>query len=86
MAKTEMIHTRIEPKLKKSVEAIFSKLGMTTADAISIFFKQVEFTRGLPFDVKIPNKTTRQAVRQLRSGKGVKKYRSFEDMHEDITK
>jgi addiction module RelB/DinJ family antitoxin len=48
-AKTQMIHARIEPKLKRSAERIFSEVGMSTTEAIRLFSKQVELHRGLPF-------------------------------------
>lgn len=84
MAKTQMIHARVEPALKKSVEAIFSKLGLNTTDAIALFFKQVELNRGLPFAVKIPNKKTRAAVTQLRRQKQPKTYASAEALMADL--
>jgi DNA-damage-inducible protein J len=85
-SKTQMIHARIEPKLKKSVEAIFSKLGLNTTDAICLFFKQVELNRGLPFAVKIPNKETRQAIKDLRKAKRPKIYHSADDVMRDLLK
>jgi addiction module RelB/DinJ family antitoxin len=35
--KTQMIHARIEPKLKMSAERIFSEIGMSTTEAIRLF-------------------------------------------------
>ena len=77
--KTQVINARIEPKLKSSAEKIFKSLGMSTTDAISIFLSQVVLNNGLPFDVKIPNKTTRAAIDEVRSGKG-KRYASSKDL------
>ncbi|MCM1296108.1 MAG: type II toxin-antitoxin system RelB/DinJ family antitoxin [Muribaculaceae bacterium] len=56
MAKTSTLHTRIETDLKNSVESIFAQLGLTSADAIKLFYKQVELQGGLPFDLKVPHK------------------------------
>lgn len=81
--KTEVIHARIEPSLKASAEKIFRKLGMTTTDAISIFMGQVVMQKGLPFEVKIPNATTRKAIAEVKSGKG-KKYNSVQEMFNDL--
>lgn len=81
--KTEVIHARIEPGLKASAEKIFRKLGMTTTDAISIFMGQVVMQKGLPFDVKIPNATTRKAIEEIKAGKG-KKYNSAQEMFDDL--
>jgi DNA-damage-inducible protein J len=48
-AQTQMIHARIDPKLKESAERVFSKIGISTAEAIRLFLKQVELHNGLPF-------------------------------------
>lgn len=58
MSKTSTIRARIEPDLKGKAEHIFRQLGLTTTQAITLFYKQVELQNGLPFDVAIPNKTT----------------------------
>ncbi|MBI3419373.1 MAG: type II toxin-antitoxin system RelB/DinJ family antitoxin [Proteobacteria bacterium] len=85
MSKTDIINARIEPRLKRSAETIFRSLGMTTTDAISMFLSQVVLNRGIPFPVKIPNKITRQAMKDLKTGKGVKKYKSSRDLMNDLS-
>ena len=40
-AKTQMVHARIDPKLKKSAERVFTDLGISTTEAIRLFLKQV---------------------------------------------
>jgi DNA-damage-inducible protein J len=58
MGKTSTIRARIEPDLKGKAEDIFHQLGLTTTQAITLFYKQVELQKGLPFDIVIPNKDT----------------------------
>lgn len=58
MSKTATIRARVEPDLKNTAEHIFSKLGLTTTQAITLFYKQVELRNGLPFEITIPNTTT----------------------------
>jgi DNA-damage-inducible protein J len=58
MGKTSSIRARIEPDLKGKAEHIFQQLGLTTTQAITLFYKQVELKKGLPFDVVIPNEIT----------------------------
>lgn len=60
MGKTSTIRARIEPDLKGKAEHIFKQLGLTTTQAITLFYKQVELTKGLPFVVAIPNETTQK--------------------------
>lgn len=71
--KSEVIHSRMNPKLKRSAEAIFARLGLTTTEAIRLFFKQVELRRGLPFDVRVPNAETMRAIRDVDQRKNLKK-------------
>lgn len=57
MAKTSSIHIRVEPKIKEEVEAILKTLGMTPADAINIYLRQIILNSGIPFEIKIPQFT-----------------------------
>jgi len=50
-----MIHARMEPELKQNVESIFKTLGMTTTEAVTLFYKQVKMRHGLPFSVEMPD-------------------------------
>ncbi|MCX5818167.1 MAG: type II toxin-antitoxin system RelB/DinJ family antitoxin [Proteobacteria bacterium] len=69
MAKTAMIRARTNPELKAEVEDIFEKLGLNTTQAINLFFSQVCLYKGLPFEVKIPNKTTLRTFKKTDQGK-----------------
>ena len=66
MAKTETVRARIEPELKHQAEIVLDTLGLSATDAITLFYKQLALRKGLPFDVKIPNAETREAMRQSR--------------------
>lgn len=78
MAKTAMIRARTEPNLKEEVEKILKKLGMTSTDAINLFYRQVKLRKGLPFDVKIPNKTTLETFRKTDEGKELNTYKDID--------
>jgi len=81
--KTEVIHARIEPFLKQNAEKIFRKLGVSAAEAISMFYSQVVLKKGLPFSVNIPNAETRKAIAEVKAGKG-KKYNTVEELFADL--
>ncbi len=82
--KTRMIHARIDPKLKESAERVFSKIGVSTTEAIRLFLKQVELHRGLPFPIAIPNAQTVAAMLQENDPGALKRYRSFRELREKI--
>lgn len=62
--KTETIRARVEPELKHEAEAILKALGLSATDAITMFYRQVTLRRGLPFDVRLPNAETVEALQQ----------------------
>ena len=74
MAKTEIIRVRVEPELKSQAEDVFSELGLSPTEAITLFYTQVTLHRGLPFSVGIPNAETIKALRQARAGEGIIEY------------
>ena len=82
--KTLMIHARIDPKLKKSAESIFSEIGISTTEAIRLFLKQVELHKGLPFPVSIPNEQTTAAMAEANNPATLKRYRSFRELRDRI--
>ena len=84
MAKTATIRARIEPELKKDVENLFKKLGISTTEAISIFYRQVKLRKGLPFNVVIPNKTTESVFKDTDANKNLIRCETVDDMFERL--
>jgi DNA-damage-inducible protein J len=56
------------------------KLGISTTEAINLFLSQVRLRKGLPFDVRIPNKTTLKAMKDAEEGKNLTECKDAEDM------
>ncbi len=65
--KTSIINARIKPELKGDVEEILSTLGITTTQAITMFFEQIRLQRGIPFSLQLPNEETTQALLDARN-------------------
>ena len=80
MAKTEMIRARVEPELKRQAEELFSQLGLSATEAITLFYKQVTLHRGLPFSVRMPNFETIEALRQARDGERLNEFASLDNL------
>lgn len=80
MSKTAMIRARIEPNLKDEVEKILKKLGLTTTEAINIFYNQIRLHNGLPFEVSIPDQTTLQTFKDTDEGKNLIECENADDM------
>ncbi|HET6401066.1 MAG TPA: type II toxin-antitoxin system RelB/DinJ family antitoxin [Candidatus Kapabacteria bacterium] len=77
MAKTAMIRARIEPELKEEVEAVLDKLGISVSEAMAMFFKQVRYYNGMPFDVRIPNQATLRTMKKTNAGKELTQHESL---------
>jgi len=89
MAKTETIHTRIDPELKADVDAILSQLGLTSSDAVKLFYKQVVLNNGLPFEIKLPNYNAEtlaamDEARKIAKDRDYKSYTSVESLRKDL--
>ena len=80
MNKTSTVRARIEPDLKNRAEQVFRDLGLTTTQAITLFYRQVELRKGLPFDVVIPNETTRRTFSDTDAGRNLVVCEDAEDM------
>lgn len=83
MHKIATINTRIEPKLKTRAEAILRKVGLTSAEAVRLFYMQVCLNNGLPFEVKIPNKETIKAMQHADKRK-THKAKSVDELFDDL--
>ncbi len=84
MSKTAIVRARVEPELKEQAETVFQRLGVSTTQAIAMFYKQVILREGLPFDVAIPNATTRRTLDATDAGRDVVLCRDAEDMFKKL--
>jgi DNA-damage-inducible protein J len=82
MHKTATINTRINPELKATAENILGQIGLSPAEAVRLFYKQICFQNGLPFEVKIPNTTTIKAMQAADQGK-TKRAKNIDDLLAD---
>ena len=84
MAKTATIRARIEPRLKQEVEKLFKEVGLTTTEAINIFYRQVKLRNGLPFNVVIPNKTTEKVFKDTDAKRNLIRCEDADDMFDKL--
>ncbi|WP_291368938.1 MULTISPECIES: type II toxin-antitoxin system RelB/DinJ family antitoxin [unclassified Acinetobacter] len=55
MRKTEVYQIRLDSQEKKHAFAVFKQLGITPAQAVRLFFKQVVLTKSIPFSIENQN-------------------------------
>ena len=68
MRKTEVYQIRLDSQEKKQAFAVFKQLGISPAQAVRLFFKQVVVTKSIPFAIENQNINTEQLVK-LRKNK-----------------
>ena len=52
MRKTEVYQVRLDSQEKKHAFSVFKQLGITPAQAVRLFFKQVVLTKSIPFSIE----------------------------------
>ena len=72
-----------QPDLKKQAETILQELGIPLSVAYNLFYRQIVTYRGLPFEIRLPNQTTIDAMEDAREGRGTR-YDTVEDMFADM--
>jgi len=81
--KSALIQTRVEPSLKAEVEKILREIGISTSEAITIFLNRVRMEKGIPFELKIPNSRTIEAMNDIDEGR-VEKFKSAREMFDSM--
>jgi DNA-damage-inducible protein J len=67
---TTMVHVRVDQKTKQSAAKTLASMGISVSDAVRMLLVRVAAEKALPFDVKVPNRTTVTAMRAAEKGKG----------------
>ncbi|OQC09825.1 MAG: RelB antitoxin [Tenericutes bacterium ADurb.Bin087] len=65
MLKDTNINVRVNSTTKKETEAILNELGLSLSSAIDLYLAQIIKTRGIPFDIKLPNKENAEKILQI---------------------
>ena len=64
------VRARIDSDTKQRAADALGAMGLSISDAIRLLMLRVADERRLPFDVTVPNATTRKAIAELEAGKG----------------
>lgn len=80
MYKAATINVRIEPKLKSKAEAILQKLGLTSAEAVRLFYKQICLRQAFPLELKLPIKETVKAAEDPGTMGVIKSFEALSEM------
>ncbi len=77
------VRARIDSQTKELASQALEAMGLSISDAIRMLMLRIADEQRLPFDVKVPNKITLDAIAELESGNG-KKLDSLEALMADL--
>jgi DNA-damage-inducible protein J len=83
MSAQTVVRARIDAEVKAQASEALEGMGLSLSDAIRMLLTRVAAEKQLPFAVKLPNATTREAMRELEEGKG-QRFGSVEELFEDL--
>ena len=83
-----VINIRVNDEVKKEAEIIFKSLGLNMSVAMNLFLKKCINENGIPFDLKILNKETIEAMegtnKILNGDIERKSYKNTNELFEDL--
>ncbi len=82
MGKTQTT-IRVEETSYHQAKEILSQMGLNYSQAISVFNNMIVLYNGLPFELKIPNEKTKQALHELKNREG-KSFKNVDELFDDL--
>jgi DNA-damage-inducible protein J len=77
------VRARIDSATKERAADALEAMGLSISDAIRLLMLRVADDRRLPFEIKAPNATTRQAIDELEASEG-KSFDSVDELMADL--
>ena len=79
------VRARIDNVTKARASEALEAMGLSISDAIRLLMLRIADEKRLPFDLKVPNAKTEEAIRQLEAGEG-QSFGSVDDLLADLGK
>jgi DNA-damage-inducible protein J len=83
MAATEMVHVRVEKRIKTKAAKTLAAMGLSVSDAVRVLLTRVAKEKSLPFEVRVPNSETAAAMREARKG-GLRSFKTVSELMADL--
>ncbi|QSR84805.1 type II toxin-antitoxin system RelB/DinJ family antitoxin [Methylacidimicrobium sp. B4] len=77
------LRARIDTATKEHAASALKAMRLSISDAMRVLLLRVAKERRLPFEVKVPNATTREAIAEPEVGKG-KKFIAVDELMADL--
>ena len=88
MATTTMIHVRVDEQTKLEASATLAEMGLSISDAVRVYLKRIVADKQLPFELKVPNVLTQEAMREADELQRTRQARftTAEELFDDLEK
>ncbi len=77
------VRARIDQGTKDRAAEALESMGLSVSDAIRMLMMRVAIEGRMPFEVKVPRKSTKQAIAELESGKA-RSFAGIEELMADL--
>ncbi len=77
------VRARIDAETKMRATDALEAMGLSVSDAIRLLMLRIAEEKRMPFEIRVPNKATAEALEELESGKG-KSFGSVKDLMDDL--
>jgi DNA-damage-inducible protein J len=82
--KDATVKARVNSVIKHQAENVLKHLGVSMSETINALLVQIKLTKGVPFQIKIPNDETLQAMRETEEGMGLIESKDFDDLFDKL--
>ena len=83
MPNSAVVRARIDEKIKQEAAGVLAGMGLTVSDAVRMTLTAIARDKALPFELRIPNQETLDAMRELENGGG-KAFKNADDLFKDL--
>jgi DNA-damage-inducible protein J len=77
------VRARIDTNTKERAAEALEAMGLSISDAIRLLMLRIAEEHRLPFEVKVPSKSSRKALAEIAAGK-VKSFANVDDLMADL--
>ena len=77
------VRARIDSETKMRAADALEAMGLSVSDAIRLLMLRIADEKRMPFEIRVPNKATRDAIRELEEGNG-KKFSDIDSLMDDL--
>jgi len=77
------VRARIDTITKTDASNALASMGLSVSDAIRLLMRRIADEKRLPFEVRVPNQSTKAAIEELESGNG-SRFQNVQALMDDL--